>query len=173
MTSRTTHSSVSTPLFARDAALGYRGEINERQVEMLLSWSEGLLSQRNWGLLQHKRGMRCLIELLQNLLRHSGRGGYELRFDADGAMHLRSFNEVSPAQRKHIERALSQAHGPTLADLRDSRREKLVVGERTSAGGAGLGFMDLRTCSDDHVHAEFIPCADEQSTFVLTVTIHP
>jgi len=173
MSSRSPSSSVFAPAFAGDASLAYRGEFTDRQVEMLLAWSERLLSEKNWALTQHKRGMRCTIELLQNLVRHSGKGGFELRFCDGGAMKLTSFNVVSHAQKQHIQRALEQAKAPNLAELRDSRLEKLVHGQRTSAGGAGLGFMDLRACSEDHIHGEFIPFTDEHATFVLTVTIHP
>ncbi|MGB1481187.1 MAG: DUF6272 family protein [Flavobacteriales bacterium] len=173
MSSRSLSSSVSTPAFAGDASLAYRGEFTERQVELLLGWSERLLSERNWSLTQHKRGMRCTIELLQNLVRHSGKGGFELRFGENGAMKLTSFNVVSQDQKEHIQHALEQAKAPKLAELRDSRLEKLVHGQRTNAGGAGLGFMDLRACSEDHIHGEFIPFKDKHATFVLTVTIHP
>ena len=151
----------------------YRGALSEKQSEVLLGWSEQVLEAKQWPLQQHNRAMRCIIELLQNLSKHAGNGQYECRWDDTGAFVLRSRNLVSDIERKDIERALQQASEPSLESLRESRLDKLADGERTKHGGAGLGFMDLRACSNDQVHSEFIPCGNEQSDFVLTVRIHP
>jgi len=151
----------------------YNGVLSERQSEVLLGWSEQVLEGKQWPLQQHKRAMRCIIELLQNVSKHSGKGRYECGWDASGCLVLRSVNAVSRTQREHIKRALLQANLPDLDSLRESRLDKLAEGERTEHGGAGLGFMDLRACSNDQVHSEFIPCGEEESDFVLTVKIHP
>lgn len=159
--------------FSKDASLSYRGRITERQAEMLMSWSEHVLTREGWSLQPHKRAMRCIIELLQNLSKHAGFGTYECGVEPNGTLRLMSTNVVDRAQEQHIREALKQAAAPEPSELRETRLDKLVEGERTSLGGAGLGFMDLRTCSNDQMCAEFIPCGNEQSNFVLTVRIHP
>lgn len=155
------------------ASVHYNGPLSEKQSEVLLGWSEQVLEANQWPLQQHKRAMRCIIELLQNLSKHAGNGFYECRWDDEGAFLIRSVNVVSRSEQNTIELALQQANEPSLEALRDSRLDKLADGERTKLGGAGLGFMDLRACSNDQVHSEFIPCGNEQSDFVLTVRIHP
>ena len=172
-TSTDVSSSLTPGVFSMGSALAFRGEIKERQSEMLMSWSEHLLKDRGWPLPQHKRAMRCIIELLQNLSKHAGRGSYECGFHALGSFTLCSQNVVDEEQRSHIETAWEQATRPNLDELRETRLGKLVEGERTHQGGAGLGFMDLRMCSNGHVRIEFIPCGNQQSHFVLTVSIHP
>lgn len=159
--------------FSSQSTVAFRGQLAERQVEILMSWSEHVLSNQNWPLPTHKRAMRCIIELLQNLAKHAGVGSYECGLDEGGGFRLVSTNVVHPMQEEHIRRAWTQANEPELSELRKSRLEKLVEGERTKKGGAGLGFMDLRACSNGQVDAEFIPCGNEQSTFVLTVRIQP
>lgn len=155
------------------ASVHYHGILSEKQSEVLLGWSEQVLEAHQWPLQQHKRAMRCIIELLQNLSKHAGNGQYTCRWDDNGAFVLQSVNAVSPSEKKDIQLALNQANEPSLDALRESRLDKLAEGERTKHGGAGLGFMDLRACSNDQVHAEFIPCGNKQSDFVLTVRIHP
>ena len=68
---------------------------------------------------------------------------------------------------------MNKRQAPPLEDLREERLSKLVDGERTAKGGAGLGFLDMRACSGGQVQAEFIPCDQGQFIFVLTVRIHP
>ena len=158
---------------AQDAVLAYRGVLAERQAEILMSWTEHLLQGKEWSLTPHKRAMRCVIELLQNVSKHAGQGGYECGFEKDGRFRIKSYNLVEDGKKQEIEAALVEANSPDIQALKEHRLEKLVDGDRTKGGGAGLGFMDLRVCSDDQVRAEFIPCDIEQFSFVLTVWIHP
>lgn len=159
--------------FSKGLVLAYQGTFSEDQSGFLLAWSEAYLESQNWPIARHKRGVRCIIELLQNMSKHARSGGYEFSFDPKGVLTLRSFNLVSEVQKIHLQKAIDQAQSPELETMRVSRMDKLVQGDRTKGGGAGLGLMDLRFCSDDHVTSEFIPCGNEQSTFVLTVQIHP
>ena len=161
------------PAFFNDSVVAYRGEIGEKQSDVLLSWSEELIKSRNWPLSQHKRAVRCTLELLQNVSKYTNLGSSESGFCQDEVYRMRTCNAVSVEERDHIIGAWDQSNQIELDSLRASRLDKLLVGERTQGGGAGLGFMDLRACSDDHVSVEFIPCSNEQFTFVLTVWIHP
>jgi len=166
-------SNSALPQFLDDSQIAYRGEMGEKQTDVLLNWSEELIKSQQWHLSQHKRAVRCAIELLQNLSKYTSFGSYECTIHGGKVFQMRSCNIVSVEEHTHISDAWAQANQVSLESLRESRLDKLVVGERTQRGGAGLGFMDLRACSDDHVRIEFIPCGIEQFSFVLSVWIHP
>lgn len=160
--------------FSAQGHVAYHGVVHEGIGDALLAWSEELLRSKVWPTQSHKRAVRCMVELIQNLSKHGGEGAYECCFEPSGAMRIGSFNVVNPHQREVIEKAIEQAFQPPMQELRASRLEKLVEGERTSGGGAGLGFIDLRACSEGHVRSEFIPCdATGETTFALHVWIHP
>ena len=166
-------SNSALPQFLDDSRIAYRGEMGEKQSDVLLNWSEELIKSQQWHLSQHKRAVRCAIELLQNLSKYTSFGSYECTIHGGKVFQMRSCNIVSVEEHNHISDAWAQANQVSLESLRESRLDKLVAGERTQRGGAGLGFMDLRACSDDHVRIEFIPCGNEQFSFVLSVWIHP
>ena len=77
---------------------------------------------------------------------------------------------VSGEQRHHLEHVLEQAQSVAFGDLKTERLDKLVNGDRTSGGGAGLGLMDMRACSDDNLHSEFKPCNNGEFIFALTIS---
>ena len=151
----------------------YEGSFGDVQFDFCLSWAEEMLAKHNEPMGIRKRVVRCLVEMLQNLQKHSGKGLAVFGFDDERRWILQTQNIVSKDEKSHLESALKSAEAPPLEDLRAERLSKLVDGERTAKGGAGLGFLDMRACSGGQVQAEFIPCDRGQFIFVLTVRIHP
>ena len=72
-----------------------------------------------------------------------------------------------------LEAAIDHAESIPHTELRQERLAKLAHGERTEKVELDWGFLDLRACSGGSIHAEFIPCGNQQSYFVLNVRIHP
>ena len=81
-----------------------------------------------------------------------------------------SSNVISNEQRIHLEQVLDQTQSTAFDALKAERLEKLVNGNRTSGGGAGLGLMDMRACTNDNLHSEFIPCNNGEFIFVVTLS---
>lgn len=154
-----------------DLQLGWDGTLEEQQADALIAWSEALIGKLNANYGMRKRAVRCVIEMVQNVSKHQGAGRFEM-FHANDLLVLRTRNHVSDAEKPHLEQALSDAFSPPLEQVREAVKTKLVEGARTPSGGAGLGFMDLRSCAEDNLCVEFIPCGQETSTFVLCVWFH-
>lgn len=154
-----------------DLLLSWDGTLEERQADMLIAWSEALVGRMNVSYGTQKRAVRCVIEMVQNVSKHQGAGRFEM-FCANDVLVFETRNHVSEAEKPHLERALSDAFSPPLEQVREAMKTKLAEGERTPSGGAGLGFMDLRSCAEDNLCVEFIPCGQETSTFVLCVWFH-
>ena len=175
---------ISLPQLGQGICFEYSGRMDSQKVDMFLKWAESMVETRHWSVSRQKRFLRCLIEISQNLVKHAGAGQFLCHVSEQDEATLQTKNQVSGEIERHLKSVLEQAHEPAFEDLRGERLEKLAFGERTSQGGAGpilcsgifrsrgLGLLDLRACSNDSVRAEFIPCDNGQSTFVLTVSIH-
>ena len=148
----------------------YCGRMKESTVEILLRWAEAMVKSLQWPVSKKKRFIRCLIELTQNLSKHGKSGRICCHISPDGAANLISSNVVTGEQRIHLERVLDQTQSTAFDALKAERLEKLVKGKRTSGGGAGLGLMDMRACSNDNLHSEFIPCDEGEFIFALTLS---
>ena len=152
------------------AGFEYCGKVYESTVDCLLGWAEAMVKPHDWPVNKRKRFLRCLIELIQNLSKHGQSGRFCCHISKDGSASLMSSNVVGDEQRAHLEQLLDQTHASSFAELKAERLEKLVNGERTSGGGAGLGLMDMRACSSDNLHSEFIPCNNGEFIFTLTLS---
>lgn len=148
----------------------YCGKMKESTVDILLRWAEAMVKPLDWPLSKRKRFLRCLIELTQNLSKHGNLGRFCCHISADGSASLRSSNVVTREQRTHLEDVLCQTQSTAFEALKAERLEKLVNGDRTSGGGAGLGLMDMRACSNDNLHSEFIPCNNGDFIFAMTLS---
>lgn len=150
----------------------YEGVFHGHVIETLLRWVENMLDARDHSKGSKKRAFRCAVEVIQNLAKHGRQGKLACTTDGDGAFLITSLNAVNETQRAVLQNALQESNRLPLADLREQRLEKLAHGSRTEKGGAGLGLLDLRTCSEDGVYTEFIPCEDNQIMFLLRVKVH-
>ena len=151
----------------------YCGRIKESTVDCFLKWTEAMVKPLEWPLNKRKRFLRCLIELAQNLSKHGNSGRFCCHIASDGAASLKSSNVVTDEQRIHLEHVLGQTQSLAFDALKAERLEKLVNGNRTSGGGAGLGLMDMRAGSNDNLHSEFIPCDNGDFIFAMTLSFPP
>ena len=118
-----------------------------------------------------KRAFRCAVEVIQNLSKHGRRGSFSFAIHGQGIIRCSGVNAVDDSQRQTLRVALEEVNRLPLEELRGQRLQKLAHGSRTDKGGAGLGLLDLRACSEDRVYTEFIPCSNELQWFVLTVEV--
>ena len=152
------------------AGFEYCGRMKESTVEILLRWAEATGKPFEWTVSKRKRFLRCLSELTQNLLKHGNSGRFCCHISPDGSASLMSSNVISAEQRIHLEQVLYQTQSTAFDALKAERLDKLVNGDRTLGGGAGLGLMDMRACTNDNLHSEFIPCNNGEFIFVTTLS---
>ncbi len=154
-------------------AVRLSGNLSERQGDVILAWGESILGTLAWAKADHKRGMRCLIEWVQNLSKHAGYATLSIGINDQRSLVLHSTNEVDSHLLSELELALEKALSLPMEEMKAARLDRLANGRRTATGGAGLGLMDLRILSEDNLRAECLPCAGGRSAFVLTVIVHP
>lgn len=150
----------------------FEGEMTGSTSETMLRWVEHLLEASTATKPSRKRAFRCAVEVIQNLEKHATTGMFAFSLDGLDVAVISSANAVDAQQASVLKEALKEAQSRPLEALRAQRLEKLAHGARTEKGGAGLGFLDLRTCSEGKVYTEFISCQDKQVLFALTVKVH-
>ena len=149
----------------------FEGSFEGQVMDTILRWVEHALDEAGVAKPTKKRTFRCAVEVIQNLSKHGRQGSFSFAIHGDGTMHFASVNAVDGSQQQALNVALEEANQLPLEDLRAQRLQKLAHGSRTDKGGAGLGLLDLRACSEDGVYTEFIPCSNELQWFVLTVEV--
>lgn len=149
----------------------FEGTFEGQVMDTVLRWVEHALEDAGVAKATKKRAFRCAVEVIQNLSKHGRRGSFSFAIYGDGTMRFASANAVDDVQREALNVALEEANRLPLEELRAQRLQKLAHGSRTDKGGAGLGLLDLRACSEDGVYTEFIPCRNELQWFVLTVEV--
>ena len=149
----------------------FEGTFEGQVMDTILRWVEHALDDAEVATPTKKRAFRCAVEVIQNLSKHGRRGSFSFAIHGDGSMQFSSVNAVDDLQRDDLNVALEEANRLPLEELREQRLKKLAHGSRTDKGGAGLGLLDLRACSEDRVYTEFIPCSNELQWFVLTVEV--
>lgn len=152
--------------------LRYAGSLEERQADMLISWAESTISGWDLSLSPSKKILRCVIEMVQNISKHAGRGEFIVSMGPEHRVTLHARNEVEGSEAEALQEALALAWEPGMEELRETMRHRRSSGERTKSGGAGLGLLDLRSCSEDNVRAECIPCGAGMWRFDLKVWFH-
>ncbi len=154
--------------------LVYQGSFSNKQADLLLAWTEACVDGWQLQVVQRKRVMRCAIEAFQNLAKHAGTGRVSLAYDPmNRVVQLACSNQVNPEMKAALTRAWDEAWAVSFEELRAVKRQSLEEGKRTAKGGAGLGLIDMRLCTLDHVQSEFIPCGKSEERFELLATIHP
>ena len=154
--------------------LVYQGSFSNKQADLLLAWTEACVDDWKLQVVQRKRVLRCAIEAVQNLSKHAGTGLISLAYNAvNQSVLLTCSNRVSVEDKVILIRAWADAWSVPFEELRAVKRQSLEEGKRTEKGGAGLGLIDMRLCTRDHLQSEFIPCGKSEERFVLLATIHP
>lgn len=150
----------------------YQGKLDNKQGDVLIAWSEDAIQTMELPLVQKKRAVRCAIEMIQNLVKHAGVGEFSLHHrNSPLSIVMTSSNLLDDATKEHVSQSWQAATAIPFSDLRGAIRTSLLDGKRTTGGGAGLGLLDLRVCTEDHLRAEFIPCGNGLNEFVLHATI--
>jgi len=149
----------------------FKGTFEGQVMDTVLRWVEHALEDAEVAKPTKKRAFRCAVEVIQNLSKHGRRGSFSFAMHSGDTMRFSSVNAVDDTQRKVLRVALEEANRLPLEEVRQQRLQKLAHGSRTDKGGAGLGLLDLRACSEDGVYTEFIPCGNELQWFVLTVEV--
>lgn len=169
----------------RRVMLSFKGDLSPELITVILGLVERKLEVIEPDPKARKRVFNVVMECLQNLYHHntherSEQAGAQPPKDPHGAVMIAqadngysvltgNFMAGTEVERlrSHLDRI--NALGPD--DLRQLYRSKLADGTYSSAGGGGLGMIDIARRSGEKLEYGFVPYDQDNAFFSLNVNV--
>lgn len=159
----------------------YHGEFSQSVVEMLLKQAKSDLSKKNLDVRAFKKTYSVLIEVLENILKHTLRTDqYEdseneavvLLSSADNGIHITVGNVTSPEDVVALEQKIKQVNALDKLELQSLHTEILKTGSISEKGGAGLGLIEICLKSNNKIEYFFRDYKKNLVFFALQIKIN-
>lgn len=150
----------------------HKGDFSEESVGPMLRMVEE--NMQNVSLKVHKKIFHFLVEILQNISKHSYKIGdnhegiFQIGYD-NNKFHIGTGNFIANNEIENLRSQLDMVNSKTRDELNELYRTYLREGKMTKTGSAGLGLIDLARETDDKIKYEFTKENDDYSFFSLTV----
>lgn len=160
-------------------SLVYFGEFSHDITMMFTSMAENDMDKRSEGKVIKKKVFHVLVEILQNLNRHSdemhdskiGNGLFIIGMK-DDVYYIISSNKVSAKHKASLEAALIQVNAASKPELKEMYKKQIKEGKLSAKGGAGLGLIDISRKSGEKLNYQFLQIDEEYYFFILEVEIN-
>jgi hypothetical protein len=166
-------------IIANGINLVYIGKFNHNIIKMFSSMAEDDMKSGEVDLGTKKRVYHTMIEILQNMNRHSdeiadaghvGRGLFMIGKKGANYFIITS-NRIKNSNIKSLKDSIEIINKSTLEQLNDLYANQLRYGKITEKGGAGLGLLDIARKTNKSLRYNFIPINKFYSYFILKVII--
>lgn len=163
--------------------LAYEGEINQEIIKAFSSLAEVNMSKNNESEILQKKVYHIMVEFLQNISRHaifSTGKAYSDDIRNPGIVHvcknkesyfITTGNMIHKSWESELARNLNHINSLSQEDLNNLYKDKLINGQISDKGGAGLGFIDIRRKTGSEISFRFIPISAEHEFFLITTII--
>ncbi|MCF6241071.1 MAG: SiaB family protein kinase [Bacteroidales bacterium] len=166
-------------LISKGISIVYIGKFNHSVIKMFSSMAEDDMRKRKIDLTTRKRVYHAIIEILQNMARHSdeitekgkvGRGLFMIGKKRDKYFIITS-NKIKNSQIEKVEASLQTINNATLDELNEMHQHQLKYGTISKKGGAGLGLIDIARKTSKNILYNFISINKQYSYFLMKVVI--
>jgi len=169
-----------TNLQIKDITLLFEGQITHQVMKALTNLVEEQLDEVEDDRVL-RRVYHVMVESLQNINRHAE--AYEYRGAPYPGMGLvlvaknkqrfqvTTGNIIERAHADDIAKFLGKLNTMGSDDLDDLYKKQMREGIVSPKGGAGLGFIDIRRKTGNHLDYSFVNIDDETTFFIFTSTI--
>lgn len=169
-----------TNLSIKDITLVFEGQITHQVMKALTGLIEEQLDEVEDDKVL-RRVYHVMVESLQNINRHAE--AYEYRGHPYPGMGLvlvaknrdrfqvTTGNIVENEHSEEIALFLAKLNNMNQDDLDDLYKKQLRKGILSPKGGAGMGFIDIRRKTGNHLDYSFVNIDQETSFFIFTSTI--
>lgn len=154
----------------------YKGDFSQTSIMPMLKMIENNMSNQFDELKVKKLVYIALVEILQNISKHSKdigglREGIFLMGQKNKNYVISSGNLISNAQVPSLKKQLDYLNSLDKNGLNEFYKKTLLSGEDTYNGGAGLGLIDIARESDGKLEYNFVPFDKNTSFFSLIVRV--
>lgn len=167
-------------LSIKDISLVFEGQITHQVMKALTSLVGDQLDEVEDDMVM-RRVFHVMVESLQNINRHAE--SYEYRghpYPGVGLVLVAKNSERFQVttgniiENNHVEEIamfLGKLNAMDSDDLDDLYKKQMRDGILSPKGGAGLGFIDIRRKTGNHLDYSFVKIDEETSFFIFTSTI--
>lgn len=165
--------------------LSFKGELSAELITVILGLVERKLDAIEPDPRSRKRVFNVVVECLQNLYHHNGHlktkgagtvttrdpHGVVMIAHADKGYSVLTGNFMQGTEVEQLKSHLEKINSASPDDLREWYRTKLADGTYSSAGGGGLGMIDIARRSGRKLEYTFVPYDSENAFFSLNVNV--
>ena len=157
----------------------YIGRFSHSIIKMFGSMAEEDMENGSLDSTTRKRVYHAIIEILQNMSKHSdeisdekqvGRGLFMIGKKSNKYFIITS-NKIKLSQVSKVEDSLLELNNASHEELNEMYYKQLKDGRLSSKGGAGLGLIDIARKTNKKLLYNFIPNDKEYAYFIMKVTI--
>jgi len=154
----------------------YKGDFSQSSILPMLKMIENNMSNQLDELKVKKLVYIALVEILQNISKHSKevggfREGIFLMGQKNKSYVISSGNLITNNEVPSLKKQLDYLNSLDKSGLNEFYKSTLLDGEDTYNGGAGLGLIDIARESDGKLEYNFVPFDNNTSFFSLIVRV--
>lgn len=170
--------SLYDELIENGISVVYIGKFTHQVVKMFTEKNEEEMEQSNEEKQVKRRVHHSLVEILQNMQKHSTEfqteysliNGLFMIGRKEGIYYIMTANKVTKHDIAHLTQALETVNNASREELNAMYKKQLKEGHISSKGGAGLGLIDIARKTDGKLEYLFMP-VNGTDYFVLKVEI--
>ena len=161
--------------------LFYEGEVNHEITKALSFTTESHISKNGTSRMTQKKVFNVMIEILQNIDKHSlevkledsniAKKGAILVAEDSQSYFILAGNPIKYSQQDNLKEIISGLNNKVKEDLRHMYKRQLENGKISEKGGAGLGFIDMARKSGNEINFSFYPIDEELVFFVYKIFV--
>jgi hypothetical protein len=160
-------------------SLIYLGSFNHKIIKMFSALTEDETERSGASGKVKRRLNHSVIEILQNLTKHSGslfneiditKGMFILGKDVN-AYYIITANKILNEDIPALSDALDTVNSAAVEQLNKMYKDQLRKGRVSKKGGAGLGLIDIARKTNHPIQYHFLPLDKKQQYFVIKVSV--
>ncbi len=155
----------------------YHGGFNQAVINMLLRQARLDMQKRNIERRVFKKTYSILVECLENILKHTvttteiQKDGIVVLSTDQTTIKIMVGNLIKKEEQEILEKKISYVNSLDQEALKKAHLERLLEGEISTKGGAGLGIIEIAMKSKNKIDCFFSDYCDNLVFFGLQTTI--
>ncbi|MBN1596826.1 MAG: SiaB family protein kinase [Bacteroidales bacterium] len=170
---------LSDEMISQGFPLVYKGPLNHQTMKFFTRMAEEKISKRCSDSSIKRKVFHVMVEMLQNITRHSadydeeGSGnGIFVIGERRGYYYIITANVVRSSDVKELEHSIETLNRMDKDELDNMHKTQIKTGELSVKGGAGLGLIDIIRKTGEKYAYQFLRLDENYHFFVLKSTIH-
>ena len=161
-----------------DIIISYEGDINHQIMKAFTDLVEENMAKVNESEALQIKVYHVMVECLQNINKHGVHPENESDMEFNRGIFLLSRNShvyyvttgnyIKKEKIPELTELLAHINSLSKKLLNEHYKKQLREGHLSEKGGAGLGLIDIRRKTGNHLECKFLPVSDTHAFFLFT-----